>query len=515
MLYFSFMQQFSTSIAGHPLVGTIVRRKIRGHVRYYHQWRENGKTFNRYLRDEAVEPLRQALAAARLSRHLPAATGTVPRGMAGTVPRDLAVDCPRANVLTGTVLGDLALTVRRLRKRRMVADIVDFLTGTEGAAFESGGDVLIVHGPPRSGKTTMLRQALLELPPAERDKAAYVSLHATLSPGDLFADLAFLHRSGFKYVLVDGIERAPETLDALPSLSDTFAAMGMKLVLAGAVPAGYGAREVHTGILSYRDYCLMAGDNGMTIPDAFLDASGAIRAQPSDSVLWFALQAICRSSLAVMMRDYQKNQSHRLGARLTHDLARILARLEEQGAENGTGSLADSEIDSLIALGLVARIEDEVFICQNALRRNLSAVLIEEVLDDPVCDHLGAAERKLVRDELLFEVRERTLADTILLETAHSVDPEQSRVFRVRFEAGGFDMVVANRDELFCELYSVFLTDERTPRQLQSLLDPRKLDAIEHRYGTIAAREVFYQGRNARHGTGISYRNAAEYLKGL
>ena len=46
---------------GELPAGTIVRRIIRGKERFYHQWRENGKTLSRYLKPGEVLPLREKI----------------------------------------------------------------------------------------------------------------------------------------------------------------------------------------------------------------------------------------------------------------------------------------------------------------------------------------------------------------------------------------------------------------------------------------------------------------------
>ena len=64
--------------------GTLVRRTIRGAERFYHQWREDGRTRSRYLtRDEADELRRQVERKKEIKRLLAvgshATTGPAPK----------------------------------------------------------------------------------------------------------------------------------------------------------------------------------------------------------------------------------------------------------------------------------------------------------------------------------------------------------------------------------------------------------------------------------------------------
>ena len=58
--------------------GTLVKRTIRGAERFYHQWREDGKTRSRYLsRDEADELRRQVMRKKEIKRLLAGRDGTL------------------------------------------------------------------------------------------------------------------------------------------------------------------------------------------------------------------------------------------------------------------------------------------------------------------------------------------------------------------------------------------------------------------------------------------------------
>jgi len=79
--------------------GTIVRRIIRGKERFYHQWRENGKTLSRYLKADEVLPLREKIEKRKaiLKRR--------DEGLASTDGYCLRFSC---GVLTGKRLAELA-----------------------------------------------------------------------------------------------------------------------------------------------------------------------------------------------------------------------------------------------------------------------------------------------------------------------------------------------------------------------------------------------------------------------
>ena len=75
--------------------------------------------------------------------------------------------------------------------------------------------------------------------------------------------------------------------------------------------------------------------------------------------------------------------------------------------------------------------------------------------------------------------------------------------------------MIADEEELTCEIVVVSEDAERNPAHVRYLDDPSRLDVLEHRYGMITNREVLYNGRDARLASGVSYRNLFKFLSNL
>ena len=469
--------------------GTIVRRIIRGKERFYHQWRENGKTLSRYLKPGEVLPLREkiekrkALEPSRGRKSAPAPYG------------------PSCGLLTGSRLSELAVSVRPLKPRSALEPVVRLLKGP------APGHLLLVQGLPQTGKTTLLRQALDALDARELAACAYLSVPGGLAVGDLLADLHALAEKGFTHVLLDGADRSHALLGAWECVEDTFSSLGMRIVLAATTPNGLrvSARTeiVSTTFLPFSDFC--AENKGATL-DTYLKSGGPTEAQIDPASLK-VLDALNRRLLLRVLNDAARSRTS-WSVRLGSDIQKLARRLGERLGDEP----AAPDLTRLRDLDIAASAEDETFIILPGLRQSLSARLVRELLADDVAAHLGAAERKIVEETVLRLVADRTLADLVLHYFLRTRKSETTDVFRVRFPAGGFDVVVADREELTCELYEVRNEVERSDRQLANLTDPDMLDTIEHRYGTIVGRTLVYNGRNAWHASGVSYRKAADFL---
>ena len=321
------------------------------------------------------------------------------------------------------------------------------------------------------------------------------------------ADLHALAEKGFTHVLLDGADRSHALLGAWECVEDTFSSLGMRIVLAATTPNGLrvSARTetVSTTFLPFSDFC--AENKGATL-DTYLKSGGPTEAQIDPASLK-VLDALNRRLLLRVLNDAAPSRTS-WSVRLGSDIQKLARRLGERLGDEP----AAPDLTRLRDLDIAASAEDETFVILPGLRQSLSARLVRELLADDVAAHLGAAERKIVEETVLRLVADRTLADLVLHYFLRTRKSETTDVFRVRFPAGGFDVVVADREELTCELYEVRNEVERSDRQLANLTDPDMLDTIEHRYGTIVGRTLVYNERNDWHASGVSYRKAADFL---
>jgi hypothetical protein len=243
---------------------------IRGAERFYHQWRENGKTRSRYLAAHEVPKLRMLIERRReLVRLLSGRT------MPGVHE---VVSAFRTDITTGRALLDLAHGVESFKKRDMFPSILKYLRS------DSTDRVLIVCGLRRTGKTTMLRQAILALSPTERARAAYAKMTEQDNMSALKTDLQTLYDAGFRYVFIDEVTLMEDFIDTASVLSDLFAGMGLKIVLSGTDSLGFWFAEreelydrtftLHTTFIPFSEHARLLGTNDV---DEYIGFGGTLR----------------------------------------------------------------------------------------------------------------------------------------------------------------------------------------------------------------------------------------------
>jgi hypothetical protein len=151
-------------------------------------------------------------------------------------------------------------------------------------------------------------------------------------------------------------------------------------------------------------------------------------------------------------------------------------------------------------------------IAQPGMRYAQAEALVRQLLLDEVFQNISAADRKMILERIMNEIRGRMMEEIILLETKAAY-PEKN-VFRLQFTIGEFDMVIADPGTVTCEIYEIKHSKEAVPEQYRILNDSRKCSDTAFRYGTITKKCVIYRGKPFKDGN-ISYINVEDYLKQL
>ncbi len=187
----------------------------------------------------------------------------------------------------------------------------------------------------------------------------------------------------------------------------------------------------------------------------------------------------------------------------------VLARrqiLEEPLGDIRTTALEAADLVRVCKMETIGKgktIEKSVLFTSSALNRTLGRAAINDLLDAAAFLHASAQERKAAHETLKATLEERILEEEVVLRFLSAA----RQVKLLRFTGGGRAFVLADEEELTCELYTVRNADRREEQMLVDLATPSKLDAIEHRHGLITSRTVLYNGRNAHHPTGVVFRN--------
>lgn len=169
------------------------------------------------------------------------------------------------------------------------------------------------------------------------------------------------------------------------------------------------------------------------------------------------------------------------------------------------------EID-VLHLPDVSTKSSRTVIAQPGLRYAQVDELIRSLLLDETFSALSLAERTVVQERILTEIKGRMLEDIVLLET--KLTNLKKQVFVLQFPIGEFDMVVFDPEAGSCQIFEIKHSEEAVSQQYRHLVNEEKCAKTEHRYGSITGKFVLYRGKS-RVVDGIPYQNVEEYLRNL
>ena len=173
----------------------------------------------------------------------------------------------------------------------------------------------------------------------------------------------------------------------------------------------------------------------------------------------------------------------------------------------------DLIVESPVETSVAAEPLEGILFAQPGMRYCQAQALVHSLRNDPVFAELSEAERNMVCERILEEVRGRMMEEIVLLETTKAID-KNHRVFKMTFAGAEFDMVIFSDKTNSCECYEIKHSDQIVEQQTRYLTDAECLKATERRFGPITGKFVIYRGESCDV-NGIHYLNVEAYLKGL
>lgn len=272
-------QELKRQIAELP-VGYISKKNIHGKERFYHQWTEDGKLKSKYLREGEKEPLEeQILKRRKLQAQLKELKAKLPGSKEKSAKIKQELFSCECNVTIGRELLAMSQGMDGWEKRDCFSRLKDYLYNEERTR------ICLLYGLRRTGKTTMLRQAVADMTKEDQLKSAYIKVCQSDTMAMLNRDLRRLFDAGYKYVFLDEVTLMDDFINSAALFSDVFATMGMKIVLSGTDSLGFWlamdeelydrANLIHTTFIPYREYSRLLGIDSI---DEYIRYGGTLRA---------------------------------------------------------------------------------------------------------------------------------------------------------------------------------------------------------------------------------------------
>lgn len=246
-------------------IGTLSIKTINGNRYYYHRWYENKRRKEKYIPIEEVPALQEQIQHRKLledelkvlKKKISPQRGSVKKSEHEFI----------TNVLVGESLRNYSKSVQNYQKRECYQRLFDYVYSN------TTDKVFILYGLRRTGKTTLIRQILLDMNDVDLTKTAFIQITAQDSLADLNKDLKYLEENNYHYVFLDEVTLMDDFIEGAALFSDVFAACGMKIVLSGTDSLGFMFTEdeqlydrcitLHTTFIPYREFERVIGIHGI------------------------------------------------------------------------------------------------------------------------------------------------------------------------------------------------------------------------------------------------------------
>ena len=245
--------------------GSITKKKIRDKEYYYHRIARNGKRVEKYIDFKDVAELKDRIdRRKKLEKDLKELKKQIIPEKATTKEEHLEF---KTTVRTGSRLRAQIAVTKKYKKRECIRELRDYVFGSQT------DKVFVIYGLRRTGKTTMIRQILTELPETEFRKAAFIQVRSRDTLEDIDEDLRLLETKGFKYVFIDEVTLMEDFIEGAALFSDIYASSGMKIILSGTDSLGFAFSKeeqlydrcimMHTTFIPYREFEEVLGIKGI------------------------------------------------------------------------------------------------------------------------------------------------------------------------------------------------------------------------------------------------------------
>lgn len=247
--------------------GYISKKTINGRIRRYLQWTEAGKKKSKYLNDETAAVVEEQIIHRReLEQELKLLKAQRPKARkvkkADTISHEFGT-----YVLEGENLAHFIRQVEGFRKRECYHRLEEYL---ESDPF---GKVFILCGLRRTGKTTLIQQAIASMAKEDFDRTAFIRIQSGDTLATVNTDLKWLLENDYRYVFLDEVTLADDFIEGAGLFSDIYAASGMKIVLSGTDSLGFLFSEsdelydrcelLHTTHIPYKEFEEVLGISGI------------------------------------------------------------------------------------------------------------------------------------------------------------------------------------------------------------------------------------------------------------
>ena len=526
--------------------GGITYKTINGKRYAYYQWSEDGKQHSRRVKDTEFDTLSAQIKERKLLQEKLKESNVKPASTKSAT-KPAAAHTFSSPVLSGEELKVFSDSVKGLPKRSCFAMLSDFVQGSYP------DKVMILHGLRSSGKTTLIRQAIVNLGKKAQTKAAYMRISSVDSKAFL-SDIKELVSKGYTYLFIDEASHLDGLPDTLAHLADIYASRGIRIVVSGTDSLAFALDKdgllygkcvvLKTTFVPYEDFCTINPNTtvedyirygGTMIPvssgiDNPFFSYSSVSEYLENAVIKNISHSLSANSLpesdAVCICDSVRNcircisENYLLNVLQKYPECEDLSTCFIKYIGNSHQSVCLKEYSHFLSLaGFTVDVPvydlhtssnsgSRTLFVQPGLCYSLVQLTLTSFFNDKMFNPLSGAEKNYIIGRVLTCIKEQLFSDVVLLHSIRSF-PEHN-VAEASFDLGSYDVVVFDRSVSECNLTQASLSSSPAEKTV-FLQSDEFLSQAERMFGTVACKSVVYPGED-KYIDSIQYINADCFL---
>lgn len=233
--------------------GSISTKTINGKKYYYHRYIIDSKRVEKYIPESDVESMKAQISE---RKSLEAKLKEIKKEEKNF--GDKNIHSNNTLILIGPQLLNWAKIAENYKKRDIFKQLENYIHSN--IQYK----VFVLFGLRRTGKTTMIRQMILEMDEEMLSQSAFIQITSKNTLFDINSELKELEKNGYKYIFIDEVTFMEDFIENAALFSDIYVSSGMKIVLTGTDSLGFiftkeqqlydRAFLLHTTFIPYREY---------------------------------------------------------------------------------------------------------------------------------------------------------------------------------------------------------------------------------------------------------------------
>ena len=255
--------------------GGLTTKTIRGKAYTYYQWTENGKQRSRIVKQEEYNNLKNQIEE-RKKLQAQVSNLEIDKNKDAIASQE-EFSSFITDIRIGKTLEDFSASIKDYKKRELYSALEQYVYG------DTHDKVFILYGLRRTGKTTLIRQAICNMNDEDRNKTVFIQINPINTLAEVNKDLRKLESLGFKYIFIDEVTMMDDFIQGAALFSDVFASSGMKIVLSGTNSLGFVFSEdeqlydrcflLHTTFIPFREFANVLGIHDI---DQYMEFGGTM-----------------------------------------------------------------------------------------------------------------------------------------------------------------------------------------------------------------------------------------------